>query len=67
MSAKGYWNPASTPDMSGVWPYPELKLRTQTCPVQGPNMSEKCYYNPATDLDKSSKRLSYCEEGVDWT
>jgi hypothetical protein len=30
-------------------------------------MSRKCYCNLATDLDKSGKGLSHCEEGVDRT
>jgi hypothetical protein len=66
MSAEGYWNPALAPDMYGVWPYPELKLRCRTYPIQGLNMSGKRYYNPATNPDKSDKRLS-CYEGVDRT
>jgi hypothetical protein len=53
--------------MSDVWPCLGLRLRSWTCPVQGPDMSEKRFCNPAMDLDKSGKRLSRCEEGVNWT
>jgi hypothetical protein len=39
MSGNTLWNPVWTPDMSGVWPKPGLRLIGRTCPGWGPNMS----------------------------
>jgi hypothetical protein len=52
--------------MSGLWPYPELRLRDRTCSVNRLDISEKCFCNPTMDPDKSDKRLSRCK-GVDQT
>jgi hypothetical protein len=60
-------NPASAPDMSSVWPSPELRLRSQTCSVQGPNMSETCFWNLVTRSDKSGKDLAAAKNGADRT
>jgi hypothetical protein len=67
MSDNRLWNPVLELDMSGVWPYLGLRLRSRTCSVQGPDMSMKSYCNPATYLNKSDKGLSHCEEEVDQT
>jgi hypothetical protein len=67
MFANRLCNPTSTPDMSSVWPKPGLRLRSRTCPVQGPNMSRTCLWNPVTWSDKSGKDLAVSKSGADQT
>jgi hypothetical protein len=54
-------------DMSGVWPKLGLRLRSQICPVEGPEMSKSCLWNPVTRLDKSEKDLVVLKSGADQT
>jgi hypothetical protein len=53
MSKERFWNP----DRAGKGLSHMRKRVTRTCPIQGPDMSEKCLCNPVTHSDNSGQKI----------